>query len=241
MLLHGLAGSAREWDETAAWLVESHRVVALDARGHGESERRPSDVSRAAHVADVVFWLNELELASPRLVGHSLGGHTVCLVAARRPELVDSLLVAESTPAALPMAQEAVGRWLRSWPVPFASREAAIAFFGGDTLWAQAWASGLEASLDGLRPRFDVDVMVASLDEIATTSYWDDWQRVSAPSLIVRAENGIPRDDALRMAELNADAQLVEIPEAAHDLHLDKPIEWREAVSAFLQGREPGS
>jgi pimeloyl-ACP methyl ester carboxylesterase len=241
VLLHGLAGNAREWDETAAWLVESHRVLALDARGHGESERRPGDVSRAAHVADVVFWLNELDLESVQLVGQSLGGHTALLVAARHPDLIGSLIVAESTPAAGPHFPQGVRKWLESWPVPFESREAAILYFGGDTIWARGWASGLEATTDGLRPRFDVDVMVASLDEIATTAYWDDWRRVRTPSLIVRAEHGVPRKDALRMAEMQRQAQLVEIADAKHDVHLDKPIEWREVVGAFLRTGESAS
>jgi pimeloyl-ACP methyl ester carboxylesterase len=118
---------------------------------------------------------------------------------------------------------------------------AAIAFFGGDTLWARGWASGLEATADGLRPRFDVDGMVASLDEIATTSYWDDWSRVRTPSLIVRAENGVPRHNALRMAEKHPEAQLVEIAQAEHDVRLDKPIEWRKAVDAFLPDCESDS
>jgi pimeloyl-ACP methyl ester carboxylesterase len=241
VLLHGLAGNAREWYQTASWLVGSHRVYAFDARGHGESERRPGDLSRAAYVADVVFWLDELDLAPVRLVGQSLGGHTAFLVAARHPDLVRSLVVAESTPAAAPQFPQTVRRWLESWPVPFESREAAIAFFGGESLWARGWASGLEASADGLRPRFEVDVMVASLDEIATTSFWDDWSRVRTPSLIVRAENGVPRDDALRMTEMQPDAQLVEIAQAEHDVHLDKPIEWRKAVDAFLRDGESDS
>src|SRR5205814_327165 len=82
----------------------------------------------------------------------SLGGHTAFLVAARYPDLVSALVVAESTPAAGPPFPEAVERWLESWPVPFESREAALAFFGGDTLWARGWASGLEASRDGQSP-----------------------------------------------------------------------------------------
>jgi pimeloyl-ACP methyl ester carboxylesterase len=52
LLLHGLAGYAGEWADTARWLTARCRVVALDARGHGDSERAPDDVSRAAHVAD---------------------------------------------------------------------------------------------------------------------------------------------------------------------------------------------
>jgi pimeloyl-ACP methyl ester carboxylesterase len=55
LLLHGLAGYAGECAETAGWLTGRCRVVALDARGHGERERAPSDVSRDAHVADAAL------------------------------------------------------------------------------------------------------------------------------------------------------------------------------------------
>lgn len=70
VLLHGLAGHAGEWDAAAAHLSPRHRVVAVDQRGHGASERRPADVSRAAYVADVVAVCEQLGLHRPVLVGH---------------------------------------------------------------------------------------------------------------------------------------------------------------------------
>jgi pimeloyl-ACP methyl ester carboxylesterase len=97
LLLHGLAGHAEEWTETAAWLTDRCHLLALDARGHGRSERRPADVSRAAHVADAVF---ALEADGPAiLIGQSLGGVTALLVAAERPDLARALVVAEASPA----------------------------------------------------------------------------------------------------------------------------------------------
>ena len=53
VLLHGLAGYAGEWHETASWLSETFRVVAVEQRGHGRSERAPASVSPDAFVADV--------------------------------------------------------------------------------------------------------------------------------------------------------------------------------------------
>jgi alpha/beta hydrolase family protein len=71
LLLHGLAGHASEWAETAGWLTQGHRVLALDLRGHGGSERTPDDVTRAAHVADVAFVIEGLRLGPVVLVGQS--------------------------------------------------------------------------------------------------------------------------------------------------------------------------
>ncbi len=63
LLLHGLAGHRGEWDALAARFSATHRVVAFDARGSGESTRRPGDVTRAAHVRDVLAVARRFGLA----------------------------------------------------------------------------------------------------------------------------------------------------------------------------------
>jgi pimeloyl-ACP methyl ester carboxylesterase len=231
-LLHGLAGYAGEWAETASWLTENHHVLALEQRGHGRDGRTTTDVSRAAFVADAEKWLDRFEPAV--VVGHSLGGHTAFLVAAERPDLVRALVVLEATPAADPEAPAIVRGWLESWPVPFPDREHAQQFFGGDTTWSQAWGGGLEQRDDGLWPAFDIDLMVAALEEVSRTSYWDAWTAVRCPILIVRAAAGDGWAEYQRMVELQPDAQLVEILDAGHDVHLDQPQRWREALERFL-------
>ena len=100
LLLHGLAGYAGEWTDTAGWLTERGRVVALDARGHGGSERFPADLSPAAHVADAVFAIEQLRLGSVVVIGQSFGGLTALGLAAARPELVRGLVVADAGPGA---------------------------------------------------------------------------------------------------------------------------------------------
>ncbi len=234
VLVHGLAGYAREWDATAAWLVGAHRVVAVGQRGHGRSERRPNDVSRQAFVDDLAMWIELLGLAPAIVIGQSLGAHTAFLLAAQRPHLVRALVVAEATPAADPEAPAQVREWLASWPVPFASRADALRHFG-DTGWGRTWADGLERRSGGLWPAFDSDVMVAALEELATCSYWEEWGRIACPTLVVRGENGgMGAELAEGMAHALPSARTAMIAAAGHDLHLDQPERWREAVDGFL-------
>ncbi|MFH9826622.1 alpha/beta fold hydrolase [Streptomyces bobili] len=125
MLLHGLAGHAGEWDVLSGRLSSQYRVVALDQRGHGASERHPRDVCRAAYVADVIAVVEQLALQRPVLVGQSLGGHTAMLTAAAHPGLVRALVLVEAGPGGPnPDGPADIGGWLDSWPTPFPSREA---------------------------------------------------------------------------------------------------------------------
>jgi pimeloyl-ACP methyl ester carboxylesterase len=241
VLLHGLAGYAGEWAETAGWLTEPCRVVALDARGHGRSERRPADVSPGAHVADAVFAVERLGLGPVVVVGQSLGGRTALLFAAQRPDMARGVVLADASPGggdeadAMEVDLAELEKSLRRWPVPFASRDAAVAFFGGPSLNAEAWADGLEHRDGGWWPRFDIDVMVRTLREAVSRSCWEDWERIACPSLVVRAGDGsVTPGDAQAMAARGQNVRLVELAGAKHDLHLDRPAEWRQALIEFV-------
>jgi pimeloyl-ACP methyl ester carboxylesterase len=245
LLLHGLAGYAGEWAATARWLTGRCRVVALDARGHGGSERMPADVSRAAHVADAAFAIERLGLAPAIVVGQSLGGQAALLLAAEHPTLVRGLVLADAGPGGFDDEREVeanvadlVGA-LQRWPVPFATREAAVDFFGGPSPSAEAWADGLEQRDGRWWPRFDVEVMARTLREATSRSYWDEWERIACPALVVRAGRGqLSLADARAMADRGQRVEVAGLPDAGHDLHLDSPNEWRAAVSRFLAGLE---
>jgi pimeloyl-ACP methyl ester carboxylesterase len=238
--LHGLAGHADEWTETASWLTAEARVLAFDARGHGRSERHPKDVSHDARVDDVAFVVEQLEVGPVVLVGQSVGGLTALSVAARYASRVRALVLVEASPSDggdADATAEEVGAALRSWPVPFASRDAATAFFRdrfGVALAAQAWTDGLERSEDGWRPRFDVDVMVETLREELAAPTWSEWEQLSCPVLIVRGERGTLTPAVVNeMLTRLPHARLVQIPDAGHDVHLDQPQQWREALEQF--------
>ncbi|MEU4424293.1 alpha/beta hydrolase [Actinoplanes sp. NPDC024001] len=238
VLLHGLAGSAQEMLPTAESLIRrGHRVIAVDQRGHGRSTRRPADLSRQAYVQDVVAVIRTLTAGEPvSLVGQSMGGHTAMLVAADHPALVRRLVLLEagvggSSGEDYPAELEA---WFASWPVPFPGAAAAAEFLGSTPI-ARAWLRDLEDRGDGLWPRFDADVMRNAIAPVANAARWAEWQRITAPTLLVEGENGIlPDPEVRRMRELRPGARHVVIPDAGHDAHLEQHDAWVRALSDFL-------
>jgi pimeloyl-ACP methyl ester carboxylesterase len=237
LLLHGLAGHAGEWAETAGWLRERCRVVALDARGHGGSERFPQDVSQFAHAADAAHVIEALGLAPAVVVGQSLGSVAALVLAATRPELVRGLVVAEGTPdAGGEGAAAAIRASLDRWPVPLPSREAAVEHFGGASLKAEMWADGLDWRDGGGWPRFDTGVVVETVRVADSRTYWEEWERIACPILVVRGTNAdaLPAEHAREIVARARRATLAEIRGAGHDVHLERPDEWRRTLLAFL-------
>jgi pimeloyl-ACP methyl ester carboxylesterase len=235
VLLHGLAGHAGEWDAIARDLSPHHRVVAVDQRGHGASERRPQDVSRAAYVADAIAVVEQLGLGQPVLVGQSLGGHTAMLAAAAHPGLFRALVLVEAGPGGPNRdVQAEIGGWLDAWPRPFPSWEAAVEFLGGGPV-GEGWAAGLVEREGGWWPRFDRDVMVGSLAEIAQRSFWDEWSRVACPTLTVLGQSGIlPPEEVDEMFRRRPETVALSIPGTGHDVHLERPDVLRRVLREFL-------
>ena len=83
LAIHGSAGNAHMFIALAERLAPGHRLVALDLRGHGFSDKPPSGYDLVDHVEDIVQLVASLGLRRPVLLGHSAGG-TVATFAAPR-------------------------------------------------------------------------------------------------------------------------------------------------------------
>src|SRR3972149_4764361 len=94
VLLHGFGGNARQWRYQLQKFSDDSRVIALDLRGHGQSDRPHTDYSLASHVADIDAALAVLS-APPRVVlaGHSFGGALAAAYPAAHPERIERLIL----------------------------------------------------------------------------------------------------------------------------------------------------
>ncbi|WP_104091581.1 alpha/beta fold hydrolase [Arthrobacter sp. GMC3] len=235
LLLHGLAGESGEFAATMTALSADYRVVAMDQRGHGRSTRRPMDLSRDVFVQDVVSLMQNVSPGAPvHLVGQSMGAHTAMLTAARRPDLVASLVLLESD-AGSGSERDAIkiGEYFASWPVPFPTRESAQRFLG-DSPIAKAWTGALEQRHEGLCPRFDGDIMVACIRHVMEPR-WEEWASVQVPALVIYAENGMFSDGQKELfVGHRPGTQRIDIPNSGHDAHLEQSEAWIGALSEFL-------
>ncbi|HVC32696.1 MAG TPA: alpha/beta hydrolase [Chloroflexota bacterium] len=95
VLLHGLASSSHVWDLVAPLLAPRYRVVAIDQRGHGESDKPETGYDLPTFVADLRGIVGALELQRPALVGHSWGGNLALQYAVTYPADVSHLALVD--------------------------------------------------------------------------------------------------------------------------------------------------
>jgi esterase len=239
LLLHGFTGHAHAWDTLSIALQPHFRVLALDQRGHGDSE--PADVYNAiAAFDDIGGVIDQLALAPLVLVGLSMGGRNAMYFASKRPEAVRKLVIidigpeisarAAQAPAGPPepefwnSIEQAAQHLLRGNPNPGIHYYRWVASTSlrqradGRLVWA--W----HPSVKERRSQLDID-------------WWGVLRAVTPPTLVLRgAESPIlDRDVALRMAKELPRGRFVEIPRAVHTLHEDNPDAVLAALKEFLE------
>jgi 3-oxoadipate enol-lactonase len=218
VLTHGLGGtSAGIWGRVAGELEDEFTVVTYDLRGTGGSERVAGPYSLDDFVGDLRALIEELDLASPALVGHSFGGSIGLAYAARHPDEV-SAVVSVGGPVVLP-EQGQQGMRDRAEKIEsegMASVAETVAMLAANDPATYAATCRVLAELD-LRP---------------------DLGRVTAPVLLVAGDRDgvVPpaAGDEIEAALPNAARATVE--DCGHNLTVERPGMLLEEVRAFLRG-----
>jgi pimeloyl-ACP methyl ester carboxylesterase len=241
-LLHGGMNDAHMWDMFAPILASRYRLIAPDARGHGESDwsvERQYTVEYQA--ADLLQLLAAVGCDNVSIVGSSLGGWTGYRVAGEHPQLVSRLVVVDVSPEvtsarAPARASENANR--------FVSADEALAvrmpFFRGDSepLVRASIERNMVLLPDGsLTWRFDGKGMaVGGVGNRDSEAEWRLLERINAPTLLIRGSESeiLTRDLARRVCRAIRDSTLVEIPRAGHPVPIDQPALFLSAIVAFL-------
>ncbi len=248
VLLHGGGQTRHSWGRTAARLAAAGwTAVALDARGHGDSEWDPDeDYSLDAFAADLVAFLETLERPAV-LVGASLGGITALIVAAERPELVAALVMVDVVVQIEPAGVDRIREFMSANPDGFATLEEVA-----DAIAAYNPQRKRPTNLDGLRKnvRQGADGRWRWHWDPAFMQIGDEPQRetrpprltaaaalIKAPTLLVRgARSDIVSDAGLAdMRRRIPGAEVADVAAAGHMVAGDDNDVFAAALESFLE------
>ena len=238
LLLHGFTGHAHAWDTLSIALQPHYHVLALDQRGHGDSD--PADVyNPAVSFDDLNGVIDQLGLRSLILIGLSMGGRNAIYFAAKRPEVVQKLVTVDIGPvistraSAAPAGPPEPDTWE-------SIEQAAQHLYRGNPfpgIHYYRWVAS-----HSLRQRPDGALVWKwhpSVKERRTQIDFDWWgalRSIPCPTLVLRGESSpiLDRDVAERMAKELPHGRFIEVPRAVHTLHEDNPDFVTSALKDFL-------
>ena len=247
VLLHGITGHARVWDHLAERLVPGRRVLALDQRGHGDSDPAPDDDYRVATMADdLAAFVSSLGLDRFALLGHSMGGRIAIQYAAAHAVRLERLIVVDIGPDIELAGLQRVRDMMAQSPERIESEDWAVEYNRRANprqdphLLRERVRHGLKRLPDGgLTWKYAKglrDMMRAGRRD--AVDLWEPLPRIPCPTLIVRGADSdiLSAEVAKKMAGRLAEGRLVEIAGAGHTVPADRPEDFVRQVRAFLEG-----
>ena len=244
LFLHGALQQGHSWDFVSLSLCGDYHVLALDARGHGDTEWAPDgDYSLDAHQRDLDALVDALGLRRFILVGHSMGGRNAYVFASRRPDTIKALAVVDTGPE-MGRAGESRIRTFRELPDELDSYEEfadRVQSYTGrpreqvlgalkysirqrdDGKWTWKYDKALRAP--GFRP-----------PSWSSDRLWECVGRVRCPTLLVRGgESDFFRPEVMdRMLQIVPGSTGAVVPGAGHLVAGDKPAEFVVALRTLL-------
>jgi len=215
VFLHGFGGRATQWKNQLKFFCEDNRVVALDLRGHGASDRPASAYTMDELLGDLERALEALAIPEKFvLAAHSFGGAIAISYAVKHPERIEQLiLVSVSNDFRLSSLVRFTFRLPTAWLEPIRSL---------------------------VRRQLSAPAYVLKTFYHATLSTWNSkalLPKVTVPTLTVMGHRDFvfPQASYEEVAKGIPNAQAVTIPVSAHMVQLERPDAVNRAIQRFLE------
>lgn len=255
--LHGWLDNAASFDLLAPQLPDL-RIFAIDLAGHGLSDHRPGwgQYYFNEYVFDVLELANQLGWKEFNLMGHSMGAHISLMTAGTEPDRIKKLMLIEGFGAPNMIASETIPILaqtafrktigLRGKVAPvYADLDAATnarvnGFFRIELAAARLLCErGSKPVEKGVVFCSDPRLRFISASSIGHDEFCAYIRAVKAPTCLVLAEDGVPRDEEEMQARINAHCDLrVEYLPGGHHLHMEEQsTDVAKIISEFFETR----
>ncbi|MEJ0016806.1 MAG: alpha/beta hydrolase [Acetobacteraceae bacterium] len=248
VLLHGGHQSAHSWDLVSLHLAQRYRVLALDQRGHGDSEWA-RDVGYTNHEMslDAEAFITALGLDRPILMGHSMGGRNAMLLTRRSAALLRALVIVDVGPELSDHGRAVIAGFVRDNEEfddldhfvrnvqkydPYRSREHIERTVKYNMLQR---ADGKFVSKCDANPRRLGIVRGTGAQENITL---EEARAFDLPVLLVRGADSriLAEDAAQRFRDALPRGTLTTVPNCGHNVHGQNTKGFIAALAAFLDG-----
>jgi len=230
VLVHGWTHDHGYLEPQFEYFRRRHRVVAVDLRGHGDSDKPDQDYTVAGFADDLAWLGRELGLHRPVVVGHSMGGVVALELAARHPELPGAIVMLDSPVFASPQLLDAVRPVIEGLKTP-GYREvqrqlvAAVSFLPTDD---KERAARIVDHMSSAPQR----VMASSFESLFAHDNAAAARACRVPVLYVGAAH--PFADLARFRELCPDLTTGQAVGAGHYFQLEVPEQVNAMIERFL-------
>ena len=238
LLVHGLGSSARDWELQTSAFASHYRVIAVDLRGHGQSQKPAGPYSMTHFAADMDGLLQVIDAGPAHVVGISLGGMVALQLALDAPDMVRSLCIVNSAPeVTVRTLRQRAEMALRLFIIQVLGIRAMAAFVAAK-VFPDSEDAQLRQTMAGLWAQNDRHAYAAASRALPGWSVLNRLKEISCPTLVVSGDR--PYSSLLqsepRLAEILG-AQVVIFPVALHAAPVQQPEQFNAALRAFLSAQ----
>jgi pimeloyl-ACP methyl ester carboxylesterase len=246
VLLHGITGNSHNWDNFAPKWAEAGWVLALDQRGHGESDWTKEGYPVQSFASDLYEFARRLNLAPFDATGHSLGARNLIAFAGDHSDMISHLLLSDCGPELPREGARNVNRRVGGRPNFFRTWEEA------ETYYKEAFPNYSQEHREhtmrhALRTNYSSQLVWKADPELfwITGSFgltevpylWAQCAKITCKTLILHGEKSevLTPEILDRMLSVMPNAKVHHFKGASHNLLMDAPEKYTQVVRDFLR------
>lgn len=239
LLIHGLGSSTLDWEYQVESLAHHYRVITVDLRGHGNSDKPVGPYSVPMFAADTARLIRALERSPVHVAGLSLGGMVAFQLALDTPDLVKSLIVINSGPELILRTFAERAAFLQRKLIVRCLGMKPLAQLLAKILLPELHQKSLQKTLIKRWVQNDKNAYLASINAIIGWSVANRIGTIQCPTLVMSADMdytpvSFKEDYAVKIPC----AELCVIRNSRHLSPLDQPEQVNKEILKFLSADE---